>query len=264
MPRDLTQVLPLLQRDVAMTIGASYSSLIDDTAADIRELDVADSGEKLVNDVQQYFHDTFVDTTWPACPRHPWHPLWYRDGSWWCVEDGVAVASLGELAETRPAEVQAARSMRSTRVSRHINAPRALVYRALLDREAVAQWRVPNGMTSHVHRFDAREGGAFRVSLTYDEPTAAGKTTPHTDTYHGRFAELVPDARVVEVVEFETSDPTMVGAMTITTTLTDMDGGTQITAIHEGLPAGVSLADNELGYRQAFERLAAFVESSDA
>jgi hypothetical protein len=50
-----------------------------------------------VNDVQQYFHDTFVDTTWPACPRHPRHPLWYRAGSWWCVQDGVAVASLGEL-----------------------------------------------------------------------------------------------------------------------------------------------------------------------
>jgi hypothetical protein len=72
--------------------------LIEDTAEDIRELDVPNGGEKLVNDVQQYFHDTFVDTTWPACPRHPRHPLWYRAGSWWCVEDGVAIAPLGDLA----------------------------------------------------------------------------------------------------------------------------------------------------------------------
>jgi hypothetical protein len=58
-----------------------------------------------------------------------------------------------------------------------------------------------------VHAFEAREGGEIRVSLTYDEPTGAGKTNAHTDTYHGRFVELVPNKRVVEVVEFETADP---------------------------------------------------------
>ena len=115
-------------------------------------------------------------------------------------------------------------------------------------------------MSSQVHRFDACEGGEFRVSLTYTEATGTGKTTSHTDTYHGRFAELIPDQRVVEIIEFETSDPAMQGRMTIATTLTDVDGGTQITAVHEGLPAGVSVADNELGYQQAFERLAALVE----
>jgi hypothetical protein len=29
-------------------------------------------------------------------------------------------------------------------------------------------------MTSHVHEFDPREGGSFRISLTYDEPTGTG------------------------------------------------------------------------------------------
>jgi hypothetical protein len=70
----------------------------------------------------------------------------------------------------------------STRISRHVNAPRATVYRALLDARAVATWMVPTGMTSHVHAFDPREGGSFRISLTYDAPTGAGKTTAHTDT----------------------------------------------------------------------------------
>ncbi len=54
--------------------------------------------------------------------------------------------------------------MSSTRVSRRVNAPRAAVYQALLDPRAVATWMVPDGMTSHVHAFDAREGGAFRIS----------------------------------------------------------------------------------------------------
>ena len=151
--------------------------------------------------------------------------------------------------------------MSSTRISQHINASRANVYRALLDARAIATWKVPNGMTCHVHTFDGREGGSFRISLTYDRPTAAGKTTAHTDTYRGHFAKLVPDEQVVEVDEFETEDPALSGAMTITITLADADGGTNLFAVHDGLPPGVSSSDNETGWRMALAKLAAFVEA---
>jgi hypothetical protein len=101
MSSDLAEILPLLQRDVAATLGPTHGQMIAEIATDVRELHTGDEGEKVVNDVQQYFHDTSVDTVWPACPRHANHPLWYRDGAWWCVEDGVAVARLGELASQR-------------------------------------------------------------------------------------------------------------------------------------------------------------------
>ena len=148
----------------------------------------------------------------------------------------------------------------TTRVSRHVKAPRAVVYRALLDPRAVAAWRVPQGMTSVVHTFEPREGGVFRVSLTYQAATGTGKTSAQTDTYHGRFVELVPDQRVVEVVEFETDDPAMRGEMKTTTTLSDAGGGTEIVGVHEGLPPGVAPADNETGWREAFARLATLLE----
>jgi uncharacterized protein YndB with AHSA1/START domain len=142
-----------------------------------------------------------------------------------------------------------------------VNAPRATVYRALLDARAVATWMVPTGMTSHVHAFDAREGGLFRISLTYDAPTGTGKTTAHTDTYHGHFVTLVPDEQVIEVVEFETTDAAMRGEMTITIALADADGGTEILAVHDGLPPGVPAADNELGWQSSLDKLAALVEA---
>jgi uncharacterized protein YndB with AHSA1/START domain len=152
--------------------------------------------------------------------------------------------------------------MTSTRVSRHLRAPRAAVYRALVDAEAVARWKVPSGMTAQVHEFDGREGGTFRISLTYAEPDRTGKTTAHTDTYTGRFVRLVPDELVVEADEFETDDPALSGEMTITVTLADADGGgTDLVAVHDGLPDGVSPADNELGWRDSLGRLAALVES---
>ena len=149
----------------------------------------------------------------------------------------------------------------STRISRHVNAPRASVYRALLDTRAVAAWMVPSGMKSHVHAFDAREGGSFRISLTYDTPIGIGKTTAHTDTYHGRFVKLAPNEQVVEMMEFETADPAMRGEMTVTFTLTDADGGTDVLAVHDNLPPGLSLADNETGWRMALDKLTALVEA---
>lgn len=144
-------------------------------------------------------------------------------------------------------------------MTRHLKASRDRVYRALIDARAVVTWMVPDGMTSEVHAFDAREGGAFRISLTYDAPTATGKTSAHTDTYHGRFVRLVPNEQVVEVMEFETDDPAMRGEMTVTYTLTDADGGTELRAVHEGVPPGVSPADNETGWRMSLDKLETLV-----
>jgi uncharacterized protein YndB with AHSA1/START domain len=152
--------------------------------------------------------------------------------------------------------------MTATRTTRQVNAPRAPVYAALLEANAVATWMVPSGMTSEVHAFDAREGGTFRISLTYDAPTGRGKTTAQTDTFHGRFVELVPNERVIELVEFETADPALRGEMTISIALADSDGGTEVLALHEGLPPGLSTADNEGGWRSSLAKLAALVEAA--
>ena len=117
-------------------------------------------------------------------------------------------------------------------------------------------------MTCEVHEFDGREGGKLRISLTYGAADRAGKTTAHTDTYSGRFERLIPDELVVEVDEFETDDPALRGEMTITIALTHaIDGGTDLVAVHDGLPSGVSVADNELGWRESLARLAALVEA---
>jgi uncharacterized protein YndB with AHSA1/START domain len=152
--------------------------------------------------------------------------------------------------------------MQATEVRRRVRASRSEVYRALVDPDAIARWRVPTGMSSQVHEFDAREGGAFRVSLTYEAPDRVGKSSAHTDTYHGRFVTLVPDELVVEVIEFESDDPALRGMMTMTTTLTEVDGGTEVRIVHEGIPEAVSPEDNETGTRSALANLAALVESS--
>lgn len=149
----------------------------------------------------------------------------------------------------------------STRLTCQIDATPDRVYRAILDPQAVAQWMVPDDMTSQIHAFEARVGGYFRISLSYDAPTTAGKTTANVDTYHGRFVELVPDTRVVQAMEFETSDAAMSGEMFVTFTLSSVDGGTQVFAVHDRVPAGISAADNALGWRMALDKLKQLVEA---
>src|SRR5882672_9916047 len=94
-----------------------------------------------------------------------------------------------------------------------------------------------------------------RISLTYDAPTGKGKTTAQTDTFHGRFVKLVTNEQVAYVVEFETTDPAQRGEMTITIALADADGGTDVFAVHDRLPPGLSAADNETGWRMSLEKL---------
>jgi activator of Hsp90 ATPase-like protein len=50
--------------------------------------------------------------------------------------------------------------------------------------------------------------------------------------------------------------------MTITITLADAAGGTEIFAVHDRLPPGLSPADNEAGWRSSLAKLARLVEAA--
>jgi len=149
----------------------------------------------------------------------------------------------------------------TTRIDYHINAVREKVYKALIDKEALQIWRVPDSMRSHIHSFDGRIGGFFLISLTYDSQSGKGKSTENTDIYTGRFIEIIPNEKVVEAGEFVTVDSNLKGKMIITITLKDSNSGSYLLALHEGLPRGVSASDNEIGWREALTKLKALVES---
>ena len=152
--------------------------------------------------------------------------------------------------------------VRSTRLRRLIPASRQRIYQVLLDPAALPRWKVPDGMDLEVHEWEPRVGGRIRISLTYRDESGAGKSGMHTDTYHGQFVHLVPNELIVERDEFETADPAFRGTMTISIALADARGGTELVATHDGVPAGVSLADNETGWRMALDKLAALVQES--
>ena len=98
---DEERIVRLLSQDLQATIGPGHEALAVENANRLRQFidEPVQYGERVVDDTQQDVHDFFIDTTWPRCPRHQRHPLWFRENAWWCEEDHVRIAQLGELAQ---------------------------------------------------------------------------------------------------------------------------------------------------------------------
>jgi uncharacterized protein YndB with AHSA1/START domain len=150
------------------------------------------------------------------------------------------------------------------RVTKIIKAPREAVYRAFIDPHALAAWLPPAGMSGHVHLFEPRAGGKIKMSLTYDNPERSlpGKTSKGTDTFRGRFAELIPHEKIVWIVEFESTDPAFAGEMKMIATLAEVPDGTEIAMACENIPKGIRIEDNVMGCRSSLQNLAALLEAT--
>ena len=151
---------------------------------------------------------------------------------------------------------------RTDKASRIIKASPHRIYQALVDPKAIVQWRPPKGMKAEIHAFDAREGGGFRMSFIYVDRGSGvhGKTSEDADMFEGRFLELVPDRRVVELIDFVSDDQAFAGEMKVTTSLVPVDGGTEVAIICENVPSGISAEDHQIGMASTLANLAAFVE----
>ena len=144
--------------------------------------------------------------------------------------------------------------------SRLILASPVVIYRAHLDPDAVVRWRAPTGMHGRIFRFEPWEGGRYQMSLEHEDPAQRGKTEGGTDLFEGRFAELVPERRIVELVRFESEAPAFAGEMRLITTLEPEGAGTRVTILALDVPSGISAEDHRLGMASALDNLARWVE----
>lgn len=149
---------------------------------------------------------------------------------------------------------------RKTILNAQIKASKSKVYHALLDKELIHKWKVPDEMQCIVHEYNAIVNGRIRISLVYDDVNEVGKTFQNIDTYHGYFKKLIPNELIIEIDEFESDDLTLKGFMTITYSLSESLKGTNLTVVHANLPIGVSLSDNEIGWKMALESLTKLLE----
>jgi Activator of Hsp90 ATPase homolog 1-like protein len=111
-----------------------------------------------------------------------------------------------------------------------------------------------------------RRAGRRRISdgLHYppDERAFRGKTSDREDKVNARFVELTPPRRIVEAVNFVTTDPAFFGEMTLIATFEEVPGGTKVMLMCKNLPPGLRAEDNEAGSRLSLEQLARRFEAS--
>ena len=152
--------------------------------------------------------------------------------------------------------------MRTDRASRLIAAPPAKVYGAFVDPDALVRWLPPAGMTGEILDFDARPGGGYTMTLTYDAPdhAAPGKTSEHGDRVAARFVELVPDKRIVQEAEFLSDDPAFAGTMRMIWSFARAGDATRVEIVCRDVPAGIRKQDHIAGLKSSLANLAVFVE----
>lgn len=155
-----------------------------------------------------------------------------------------------------------ANEQRIDRASRDIVESVEVVFAAYTDSAAWEEWLPPADMTGKMHHFDFREGGAFRLTLTYSDQGATGKTTATEDVSEGTFVKILPNKQVVQRIVFDSDDPAFAGDMLMTWLFEPINEGTRVTVTAENVPAGISPEDHQVGLNSTLENLKRFVETA--
>jgi uncharacterized protein YndB with AHSA1/START domain len=142
-------------------------------------------------------------------------------------------------------------STNTVHLHRVLTAKPEKIYRAFLDRDAMAKWLPPNGYTCSVHNMDAKVGGTYKMSFT-------NFTTQKSMSFGGEYRELVENERLRYTDNFD--DPNLSGEIQVTVTLKKVSLGTEMTIAQEGLPTVIPLEACYVGWQQSLNNLAKLVE----
>jgi uncharacterized protein YndB with AHSA1/START domain len=143
-------------------------------------------------------------------------------------------------------------STNTIRLHRVIRAEPEKIYRAFLDAEAKTKWLPPNGFTGKVHHLDAKVGGTHKMSFT-------NFTTGASHSFGGEYLELTPHERIRYTDKFD--DPNLPGEMRTTIDLKNVDCGTELSIVQEGVPAAIPPSACYLGWQESLILLAKLVEA---
>ena len=142
-------------------------------------------------------------------------------------------------------------STNTVHLHRVLTAKPEKIYRAFLDRDAMAKWLPSNGYTCSVHHMDAKVGGTYKMSFT-------NFTTQKSMSFGGEYRELVENERLRYTDNFD--DPNLSGEIQVTVTLKKVSLGTEMTIVQEGLPTVIPLEACYVGWQQSLNNLAKLVE----
>jgi uncharacterized protein YndB with AHSA1/START domain len=136
-------------------------------------------------------------------------------------------------------------------VTRVIDAPRALVFRAWTQPEHVARWWGPKGFTVTHCEMDVRVGGAYRCAMRSPQGTEYWK--------RGVYREIVEPERVVFTFAWEQPDGSLEHELLTTVTFEAHGRKTRLT-LRQGVFETTGRRDDHVtGWSSTLERLAEYL-----
>jgi uncharacterized protein YndB with AHSA1/START domain len=136
-------------------------------------------------------------------------------------------------------------------VTRIIDAPRSLVFKAWTEPEHVARWWGPQGFTTTSCEMDIRPGGAYRVCMRSPQGTDHWK--------RGVYREIVPPERIVFTFSWEDVDGKPGHELLTTVTFAEHGTKTKLT-LHQAVFETVERRDDHRGgWTSCLERFADYI-----
>lgn len=135
-------------------------------------------------------------------------------------------------------------------VTRVINAPCVMVWRAWTEPKQMMQWFSPREVELRTLTADVKIGGAFRIHYV-------SKRGEHIAT--GKYKEIVPNKRLQFTWHWEhNAMPDSV----VTVDFEDLGATTRLTLAHEGLPDEEDLQQHTHGWNSLVEKFAESIEQN--
>jgi uncharacterized protein YndB with AHSA1/START domain len=136
-------------------------------------------------------------------------------------------------------------------VTRVIDAPRPLVFKAWTDPEQIAHWWGPKGFVTVDYEMDIRPGGAYRFHMRSADGTVMRK--------RGIYREIVAPERLVFTFAWEEPDGRLGHELLITVTFEDLGLRTRLTLRQAGFET-VEMRDSHItGWTSCLERFAEYM-----
>jgi uncharacterized protein YndB with AHSA1/START domain len=144
-------------------------------------------------------------------------------------------------------------------ITRVLDAPREVVWKAWTEPERFMLWWGPEGFTSPACKIDLRVGGKYLACMRSPDGQDYWST--------GVFREIIPMVKIVYTDNFSDAKGNVVPAshygmqgdwpseLLVTVTFEEDGGKTKMTLRHDGIPAEI-ISDCEAGWSGSFDKLA--------
>lgn len=140
---------------------------------------------------------------------------------------------------------------RELTITRVIDAPRPLVFKAWTDPEQIARWWGPKGFTTVDYEMDIQPGGAYRFRMRSPEGTDHRK--------RGVYREIVAPERIVFSFAWEEPDGRLGHETLVTVTFEALGAKTRLT-LHQGIFDVATNRESHVGgWTSCLERFAEYM-----